>query len=74
MFGYPAAEAIGRQGELIIPADRLPEEQDVLRRTGQGEFVEHYETVRRHQNGSLLEVSVTSAPIRDRDGAVIGVT
>jgi len=64
MFGYTAAEAIGRHISLIIPEDRLHEETEVLRRVRAGESVEHFETVRRRKDGSFLDISLAVSPIR----------
>jgi PAS domain S-box-containing protein len=64
MFGYTAAEAVGRHISLIIPEDRLHEETEVLRRVRAGESVEHFETVRRRKDGSFLDISLAVSPIR----------
>jgi PAS domain S-box-containing protein len=74
MFGYPADEAIGRHITMIIPHDRLPEEDEVLRRIRNGERVDHFETIRQRKDGSLLPVSLTISPIRDSHGKVIGAS
>lgn len=74
LFGYTAEEAIGQSITLVIPEDRLDEEPKVLARIRSGEIVDHFETVRRHKNGSLLNVSLTISPIRDRSGAIIGAS
>jgi PAS domain S-box-containing protein len=74
MFGYPASEMIGRSIRLLIPDDRQNEEDEVLSRVRRGERVEHYETLRRCQNGALLPVLLTVSPIRNREGAVVGVS
>ena len=73
MFGYTAEEAVGRSIDLIIPDDRRDEEQYVLGRVRLGLGIEHYETVRRRRDGSLLDVSLTVSPIRV-NGAVIGAS
>lgn len=65
MFGYSAAEAVGRHITLIIPEDRLHEETEVLRRVRAGESVEHFETVRRRKDGSFLDISLAVSPIRN---------
>ena len=46
LFGYTAAEAVGKSIDLIVPPDRTAEVHDILRRIGWGETIEHYETVR----------------------------
>src|SRR5947207_4210604 len=70
MFGYTAAEAIGRNIRLIIPSERLSEEDEVLRRIRRGEKVDHFETVRQAKDGHRLDISVTISPVKDRFGRI----
>jgi PAS domain S-box-containing protein len=74
IFGYSAAEAVGRSITLIIPKDRLAEEDEVLRRLRLGEKIDHFETVRQAKDGRLLDVSLTVSPIRNADGVVVGAS
>jgi PAS domain S-box-containing protein len=74
VFGYTAAEAIGRPISILIPEDRLSEEVEVLSRVRSGLMVDHYETVRRHKTGRLIDISLTVSPIRADDGTVIGAS
>ena len=74
MFGYTAEEAIGHHISLIIPKDRLPEEDHVLKQVRAGIGVAHYETVRQHKNGSPVEISLTVSPIRDERGTIVGAS
>lgn len=74
IFGYTAAEAIGRPITILIPEDRLSEEVEVLSRVRSGLMVDHYETVRRHKTGRLIDISLTVSPIRADDGTVIGAS
>jgi PAS domain S-box-containing protein len=74
IFGYSAAEAVGRPIDLVIPPDRLAEERDILRRLRRGERIDHYETVRRAKDGRLLDVSLSLSPIRDGSGQVTGAS
>ncbi|MBV8400370.1 MAG: PAS domain S-box protein [Acetobacteraceae bacterium] len=73
MFGYRAEEIIGRSITLIIPADRIDEEDTILARLRQGERISHFETERRRQDGRIIPVSLTISPIRDETGRIIGV-
>src|SRR4051812_2724656 len=59
MFGYTAAEAVGRSIRMIIPKDRQFEEDDVLGHIRQGEAVSHFETMREHKDGTQLPISLT---------------
>ena len=74
LFGYSAAEAIGQSILLIVPADRHSEEADVLRRIRGGQSVDHFETVRRRKDGTLIEISLTVSPVRDSLGRIIGAS
>jgi PAS domain S-box-containing protein len=74
MFGWTAAEAIGKHITLIIPRERHPEEDDVLARIRRGERVEHFETVRITKDGRLVDVSITVSPIFDAAGRIIGAS
>src|SRR4029453_12500647 len=46
LFGYTAAEIVGRSIRLIVPRDRQTEEDQVLSAVSQGTTTEHFETVR----------------------------
>jgi PAS domain S-box-containing protein len=74
LFGYTAEEAIGRHVSLVIPADRMDEETQILARICANERVEHFETVRKRKDGRLIDVSLTISPIRDEAGHVIGAS
>jgi PAS domain S-box-containing protein len=74
MFGYKAAEAIGRHITLIIPKDRLDEETYVIGQIRSGAAVEHYETIRQRKDGSLIEISLSVSPIHDRTGKIVGAS
>jgi PAS domain S-box-containing protein len=72
MFGYSADEAIGQSVQLLIPAERQPEEMDILARLSRGEVVPPFETQRRRRDGRLVDVSLSISPIRDAQGRLVG--
>ena len=74
VFGYTAAEAVGRPINILIPENRGDEEPAILAKISRGERIEHYETVRRRKNGQLIEISLTISPIRDASGRIIGAS
>lgn len=74
IFGYSAAEAIGQPMMMLFPPDRLHEEEEIISRIARGETVGHFETVRRRKDGSLVDISATISPIRDREGRVVGAS
>ena len=74
LFGYTEQEAIGRSITMLIPPERVEEEPHILDRIKHGESVEHYETVRRRKDGTLLDISLTVSPIKDDDGRIIAAS
>jgi len=74
IFGYKPKEIIGESILTLIPPDRHGEETEIIRRIRRGESIDHYETVRRRKNGTLVDVSLTISPIRDVRGKIIGVS
>jgi PAS domain S-box-containing protein len=74
VFGYTAEEAVGQHITLIIPVDRQEEETEILARLRRGERIDHFETVRKRKDGSLLDISVTISPLKDASGRVIGAS
>lgn len=72
LFGYTAEEMIGKPLTSLYPPDRQNEDHDILERLRKGERLEHFETVRRAKNGRLIQVSLTTSPIKDGSGRVIG--
>ena len=74
MFGYTAAEAIGKSIRMLIPDDLQGEEDTVMARIRAGKSLDHYETVRRRKDGTLLSISLTVSPIRDERGVVVGAS
>src|SRR5688500_16148369 len=67
IFGYSAAEVIGQPATILMPPDRVNEEPGILEKIRRGERVDHYETVRRRKDGSLLDISLTVSPIRNKE-------
>jgi len=74
LFGYSPGEMLGQSMLVLFPAGRLDEERFILERIMVGEKVDHFETQRVHKDGSLIHVSVTISPIRDKLGQVVGAS
>jgi PAS domain S-box-containing protein len=74
LFGYAPEEIIGQSILTLIPPERHHEEAEIIGRLRKGERTDHYETVRRRKDGSLVDVSLTVSPIRRRDGTIIGAS
>jgi PAS domain S-box-containing protein len=73
MFGYTAAEAIGKPLRLIAPADGDISQKQIMERVFRGEVVPRYETVRRRKHGDLIEVSIKVDAIHDPSGRVASI-
>ncbi|MGH9795428.1 MAG: PAS domain S-box protein, partial [Candidatus Acidiferrales bacterium] len=74
IFGYTAAQAIGKHITIIIPPELHEEEQSILECLRNGEPIEHYETVRVARDGRRIHLSLTISPMRDAAGRVIGAS
>ncbi|MGP0091760.1 MAG: PAS domain S-box protein [Xanthobacteraceae bacterium] len=74
LFGYKAEEVIGRSITILIPEQYRDEETMILARIRRGEPINHYETVRRRKDGTLVEISLSVAPVTTSAGAIIGAS
>jgi len=74
LFGIRAEEMIGQPISRLISEERLGEETEILARLRRGERVDHFETIRRRKDGTLIDVSVSISPILDKDGRVVGAS
>jgi two-component system CheB/CheR fusion protein len=74
LFGYAADEIVGHPIATLAPPDRKNEMPAILERLRRGEKVDHFETVRRRKDGSLVDISLTVSPIRDEQGRIIGAS
>ena len=74
IFGYAAREVIGQSVTILVPPDRVDEVRGILERIRRGERVDHFETVRRRKDGTLLDISLTVSPIIDASGNVVGAS
>jgi len=68
MYGYAAAEIIGKPVFLLAPPDRLSEMSQNLERLARGDRVPHFETTRLTKNQTARPVSVCASLVRDRAG------
>lgn len=74
LYGYTAAEAVGRPIGMLVTPERVGEEREIQGKVARGEGIDHFETVRIRKDGSPVEVSVTVSPIKDAEGRLIGVS
>jgi PAS domain S-box-containing protein len=74
VFGYAAEEVIGKSITLLIPPELQGEEPVILARLRAGERIDHYETSRVRKDGTIIHVSLTSSPVRDAKGHIVGAS
>ena len=74
LFGYTAEQAVGRHITLVIPPERIAEEDRIIASLRAGQRIEHFETERQRSDGQRISVSLTISPIKDAEGAVIGAS
>jgi PAS domain S-box-containing protein len=74
LYGYSAAEVIGRSVTMLIPSHQAGEEAKILNKGRSGEGVDHYETQRLTKDGRLVDIALTVSPIKNAHGALIGVS
>jgi PAS domain S-box-containing protein len=74
LFGYTSEQAVGRHISIVIPPERLSEEEQIIASLKEGKRIEHYETERVRSDGQCITVSLTISPIKDDSGNVIGAS
>jgi len=74
MFGYSADEALGRPISMLVPPERIDEEDGAVERIRRGDAVGHFETERVAKNGHRVPVSVTMSPVLTPTGDVYGIS
>ena len=74
LFGFTAAEAIGKNINIIVPPDRRDEIRNIVERISREEPIELYETSRLRKDGSAVDVSLSISPIRLASGKIVGIS
>jgi PAS domain S-box-containing protein len=74
IFGYSAEEIIGKSIKTLVPPELQTEEDEILARLRRGERVYHFETTRVTKDGRRIPIALTSSPIRDHEGRIVGAS
>jgi PAS domain S-box-containing protein len=74
LFGYTAAEAVGQHTMILAAPGREDEMPRILEKISRGEKIQHYDTMRRRKDGTIIEISLTVSPIRDSTGRIVGAS
>ncbi len=67
LYGYTAAEIVGRPFSVLVPSERVKEVERTVGLLARGERIDHFETTRRRKDGRLIDVSVSYSPLRDHE-------
>src|SRR5260221_4551315 len=74
IYGYSAAEMVGREVSVLVPSDRMNDLTQIYERVKRGERVERFETVRVRKNGTAVEASLTIFPLKDAQRKGVGAS
>ena len=74
LFGYRSKDILGRSALLLVPADRVQEQEELFAAIGAGSVVAEFDTVRLHADGSRTPVTLTLSPVRDSSSRIIGAS
>jgi PAS domain S-box-containing protein len=73
IFGYSAVEAVGKPN-VLVPSSKSSEARHVLASVARGGRVDRLETERLHKDGTIIDVSLTVSPIKDRSDQVVAAS
>jgi len=74
LFGYAAAEMIGRPFWSMVPSDDHTRTGRVLGAIVAGRRIENREVVRTRKDGTAIVISLTESPIHNADGVITGIS
>jgi PAS domain S-box-containing protein len=74
IYGYSESEVIGKPISIVIPPERADEVLQILKKIKLGEYIEHYEAMRRKKDGQDIHMSLSISPIRDTEGRVVAAS
>ncbi len=74
IFGYTAEEIVGKSILTLVPEELHSEEQTILETLRGGNRVEHFETFRLRKDGTRINVSLTTSPVKDAHGKIVGAS
>ncbi|HEX2630449.1 MAG TPA: PAS domain S-box protein, partial [Chitinophagaceae bacterium] len=74
LFGYVEEEVLGKHISILIPEDRLSEEDTIIASLRRGERVEHYQTIRKRKDGTLIHLSLSISPVKNSKGIIVGAS
>jgi PAS domain S-box-containing protein len=74
LYGFTDNEIVGKSIKMIVPEGKEEEVDAIMKSVAVGQMRDHYQTVRRRKDGSLIEVSLTASPIKNVTGKVVAIS
>lgn len=74
MFGFESHAMIGQPLGRLLPEEPADSHRDLWMQLEQYQRIQHLDTTLRHRDGSLVDVSISAAPISDLDGISLGMS
>ena len=74
LFGYDESEIIGRHISILLPLERLSEEEVIIKEIIKGNRIDHFQTRRKRKDGTELDISLTISPVRNKNNEIIGAS
>ena len=74
LFGYSHAEVSGKNISLIIPTEKLAEEQQITKLIKSGISINSYYTERIDKSGKRLHIILSLLPVLNTEGEIAGIS
>jgi PAS domain S-box-containing protein len=74
IFGFSAGEMLGQTMTVLVPPDRLQEDDNLLQKVRMGDRIDRFETMRKRKNGEMIDVAVSVAPVYSPSGRIVGAS
>jgi PAS domain S-box-containing protein len=74
IYGYSAAEMVGKSMKILAPPDRCMEIVAILEKVKRGEKVQQFETIHMRKDGKQIQIALTISPIMDEMRRISGVS
>lgn len=74
IFGYTESEILGKPITTLIPEDLWHQEDEIFDKILKDQPIEHLQTIRKHKSGSLIDISLSISPVKDKQGNIVSIS
>jgi PAS domain S-box-containing protein len=74
LYGYRPEEVIGKHVSMLAPPEQCDEIPQIMAELLKGERVQYYRTQRIRKDGKRLTVFISTSPLRDDHGKIVGAS